>query len=154
MSASLKQIPAVSIKKACSKDEIQTCLDIRMKVFVAGQQVPIHEEQDGKDEGSDHYLLFVEDMPVGVARVRFLGDVAKIERVAILEEYQGQGLGKAIMCAILSDLKANATVLTAKLGAQTYAIPFYEKLGFTVCGEEYRDAGILHKDMQLFFRIT
>ena len=48
------------------------------------------------------------------------------------------------------DLNDNPAVLTAKLSAQTYAIPFYEKFGFIVCSEEYMDAGIPHKDMQLF----
>lgn len=140
------------IKKVCAKEELQACLDIRMKVFVKGQQVPIQEELDGKDEGSDHYLLLLDNIPIGTARVRFLGDIAKIERVAILESHQGQGLGKAIMQTILSDLKDKKTVLTAKLGAQTYAIPFYEKLGFSVYSEEYLDAGIPHKDMHLLFK--
>lgn len=154
MSASSKATPIVFIKQVCSKEEIKICLDIRMKIFVIGQNVPIHEEQDGKDEDSSHYLLFFNELPAGAARVRFLEGIAKIERVAILDEFQGQGLGKAIMRAILSDLKANPVVLTAKLGAQTYAIPFYEKLGFIVCGEEYIDAGIPHKDMQFFVRNT
>ena len=35
------------------------------------------------------------------------------------------------------------------LGSQMHAIPFYENLGFSVCGNEYIDAGIRHKDMQL-----
>ena len=29
-----------------------------------------------------------------------------------------------------------------------HAIPFYEKLGFTVCGPVYDDAGIPHRDME------
>ena len=33
------------------------------------------------------------------------------------------------------------------LGAQTHAIGFYEKLGFTAFGPEYLDAGIPHRDM-------
>ena len=66
-----------------------------------------------------------------------------------MNDYQGQGLGEQIMKRILSDLKLSA-VASAKLSAQTYAIPFYEKLGFVVYGDEYMDAGIPHKDMKLF----
>ena len=135
------------IKKSNSPEDVQKCLEIRKKIFVEGQKVPPEEEVDGKDEHSDHYLLLIDNNAVGVARVRYLDQVAKIERVAIMDDYQGKGLGKKIMNKILSDLSANPQILTAKLSSQSYAIPFYEKLGFTVCSGEYLDAGILHKDM-------
>ena len=65
----------------------------------------------------------------------------------ILSDYQGQGLGAQLMMAILSDLKHAPGVVTAKLSSQTYAISFYEKLGFIVCSGEYMDAKLPHKDM-------
>ncbi|MFA5959858.1 MAG: GNAT family N-acetyltransferase [Tatlockia sp.] len=139
------------IKKAFSDEDIQQCLDIRFKVFVAGQGVSIEEDLDGKDAESIHYLLYINAHPVGVARVRCMDDFAKIERVAILDAYQGKGLGRAIMRFILSDLQSHSTIKEAKLSSQTVAIPFYEKLGFLVCSDEYIDAGIPHKDMVLVF---
>ena len=141
----------IQIKKITSQEDFQRCLDIRTKIFVDGQKVPVSEELDGKDESSDHYLLFVDSHPVGVTRVRFIENDAKIERVAILESYQGQGFGKMIMQKILSDLKQHPRVDMIKLSSQVHAIPFYEKLGFKVCSEAYEDAGIPHKDMQLRF---
>lgn len=141
----------ILVKKVSTSEEIKRCLAIRQKVFVIGQNVPIDEEVDGKDEASHHYLLFVDNHAVGVARVRYVDDFAKIERVAILDEYQGKGLGKRIMEGVLTDIKKNGGALIAKLSAQTYAISFYEKLGFSLCGEEYLDAGILHRDMKLVF---
>jgi predicted GNAT family N-acyltransferase len=142
---------SVIIKKVCSAVEIEQCLMIRHKVFVLGQQIPLEEEMDGQDENSIHYLLFLDNKPVGVTRVRFISDYAKIERVAILDEYQGQGLGRQLMDAILADLRTNSASVSAKLGAQTYALSFYEKLGFVAYTEEYMDAGIPHKDMCLIF---
>lgn len=139
------------VKKADASDELQQCITIRRKVFVEGQNVPLQEELDGKDGESEHYLLSIDNQPAGVARVRFIENYAKIERVAILDEHQGKGLGKEIMQKILADLQENKTVQIAKLSAQTYAIPFYEKLGFSVCSEEYLDANIPHKDMKLQF---
>lgn len=53
------------------------------------------------------------------------------------------------MKTILFDLKQSGVIAYAKLSSQTYAIPFYEKLGFVVCSEEYMDANIPHKDMYL-----
>lgn len=142
---------SILVKKVTLNDDLQKCLTIRTTVFIEGQHVPIHEERDGKDDYSDHYLLLMDDVPAGTARVRYIDDTAKIERVAILDAYQGQGLGRAIMTAILSDLRQCGAVVTVKLSSQTYAIPFYEKLGFVICSEEYMDAGIPHQDMKLYF---
>jgi len=139
----------ILVNKVSSAEDIQTCLDIRTIVFVIGQNVPQSEDADGKDQDSDHYLLTIDSIPAGVARVRYIEDFAKIERVAILNDYQGQGFGEQIMKTILSDLKRSAAIAAAKLSSQTYAIPFYEKLGFIVCSEEYLDAKIPHKDMKL-----
>lgn len=141
----------ILVKKVSDATDIQTCLTIRHQIFVEGQNVPIHEEVDGLDSSSEHYLLFLNQLPIGTARVRYIEDFAKIERVAILEAYQGRGLGHVLMNFIVANIAQNHQVKKAKLGAQTYAIPFYEKLGFVVCSDEYLDAGILHKDMQLKF---
>ncbi len=141
--------PNVLIKNVSTSTEIDCCLAIRYQVFVVGQNVPLAEEVDGMDEHSEHYLLLYNQLPVGTARVRYLGKKAKIERVAILDDYQGRGLGHMLMNFIIKAIRANGQINNAVLGAQSYAIPFYEKLGFIVCSEEYLDANILHKDMQV-----
>ncbi len=130
---------SVLVKKISSETDIQICLAIRHQVFVEGQNVPIHEEVDGLDASSYHYLLSVDNLPVGTARVRYTDDFAKIQRVGVLEAWQGRGLGHVLMNFIIEDIKRHAAVRKAKLGAQTYAIPFYEKLGFIVCSDEYLD---------------
>lgn len=139
------------IKKALSDEEISQCMTIRFKVFVEGQNVPLQEEVDGKDAEASHYLLLIDGHPAGVARVRSMDHYFKIERVGIIDEYQGRGFGRNIMQFILSDLKARSTFNRIKLSSQIHAIPFYEKLGFSVCSDEYIDAGIRHKNMQLAF---
>ena len=62
------------------------------------------------------------------ARVTPMGETAKIQRVAVLERYRGTGAGAQLMRDILEDLRPDFT--TVKLGSQTHAIGFYEKLGF------------------------
>ena len=141
----------ILINKISSPEELIECHTIRMQVFVKGQKVPLEEELDGKDAEGQHYLLKVDGQSVGVARVRLINNDAKIERVAILDAFQHQGLGKQLMEAILADLKLNPEIHSARLGSQTHAIAFYERLGFRTCSEEYMDAGIPHKDMHYIF---
>ncbi|EPX77750.1 GNAT family N-acetyltransferase [Litoreibacter arenae] len=128
-------------------DDIATCLEIRRVVFVEGQNVPEHEEVDGKDAICRHYLAHVNDLPAATARVMPLGTKAKIQRVAVLDIHRGTGLGAELMRFILDDLQDDFD--EAILGSQTHAIGFYEKLGFKAFGPEYDDAGIPHRDMLL-----
>jgi len=138
----------IKIRKALPI-EIEKCLEIRHKVFIEGQNVPAEEEIDGKDYDCDHYLLFENRFHVGTARVRFLEDFAKIERVAILEECKGRGYGKALMLKIISDVEENKGINLFKLSAQIQALDFYAKLGFTATSDTvYMDAGIPHMDMK------
>lgn len=141
----------IKIQKVSLKEDIDICFDIRKTIFVDGQNVPLQLEIDGKDSESDHYLMMVDGNPCGVTRVRYVKDYAKIERVGILAEYQGKGLGKKLMQYVISDIQKNSNVKAVKLSAQSYAIAFYETLGFHVCSDKYMDAGIPHKDMVLEF---
>lgn len=141
----------IAIHKVSLNHEIEICLNIRAKVFIEGQNIPVEEEIDDLDGISDHYILKLDGAPVGTARVRYIDNKAKIERVAILSKYRGLGLGKELMEYVVKDIKASKLVNMAVLGAQMYAIPFYEKLGFSVCSDEYEDAGITHKEMQIVF---
>lgn len=133
-----------------SDQDINKCLDIRLKVFVQGQNVPQDEEVDGLDPICTHFLATINNSPVATARIRYINNTAKIERVAVLDKYQGLGIGKELMLFILDYLKSNSPANSAKLGSQTHAIEFYEKLGFCVSeDEEFLDGGIPHKNMYI-----
>jgi predicted GNAT family N-acyltransferase len=126
--------------------EAQTELaDIRRRVFVEEQSVPLELEWDGLDETACHVLAKQEGKAVGCARLLPGG---KIGRMAILPPWRGRGIGHRMLREILGHLRAQG-VSEARLSAQTHAIPFYEKCGFTVCSEVYDDAGIPHRDMKL-----
>jgi predicted GNAT family N-acyltransferase len=120
-------------------------IDIRRRVFVEEQGVPLELEWDGLDETAEHVLAEEHGTAVGCARL--LSD-GKVGRMAILPEARGRGIGHRMLRAILEHLQADG-VSEARLSAQTHAISFYEKCGFTVCSEVYDDAGIPHRDMKL-----
>ena len=66
----------------------------------------------------------------------------------MVAEARGTGAGLALMRAALAELRHRG-VAEARLGSQTHAIGFYEKLGFAAEGPEYDGAGIPHRDMTL-----
>ena len=128
--------------------DLETCLLLRRKVFIEEQNVPEEEEVDEHDENAIHLLAFGDDTPIGTARIVVNGDVGKIGRVCVLQKHRGTGLGADLINAALGQLHELPDVTTARLGAQTYALKFYEGLGFTAYGSEYIDAGIPHIDME------
>jgi len=124
------------------------CSAIRKVVFIEEQNVPQAEEWDGRDPQCLHFLLHVDDRPVGTARLLPDGHIG---RVAILEEVRSQGLGLHLMEATLVAAR-EAGHHAVHLDAQTYAIPFYERLGFIAHGDEFLDANIPHYHMSLYFQ--
>jgi len=138
----------ITVVDANSQD-FEKCPAIRRAVFIIGQNVPEDLEIDGLDKNSIHYMISINHTPVGTARVRYLDKKAKIERVAVLSEYQGHGIGKKLMQFIIKDIKKSNSVTQIVLSSQVHAIPFYQRLGFNVCSEEYLDANIPHKDMAM-----
>ncbi len=127
--------------------DLEACLKLRFEVFVDEQGVPVEEERDALDDTATHLLALQDGTPVGTARIVFQDDTAKIGRVCVVKTARGAGLGAKLIEACVNVARNQAGITRAKLGAQTHAIGFYEKLGFEVYGPVYLDAGIDHRDM-------
>ena len=133
-----------SITLAQTPADRKACYDIRKAVFVGEQAVPLELELDEYDEVATHFLLRGSDQTsLATARLLDKRGQAKIGRVAVLKEARGLGLGLALMQFVLDEAR-RLGFTEAVLDSQTYAIPFYERLGFTAEGEEFDDAGIPH----------
>jgi len=126
---------------ACEK-EIKA---IRTKVFVEEQGVPPELEWDGLDEGSYHVLAYAPDgSPIGTGRLLQDGHIG---RIAVLLEWRGKGVGRALleMLLVIANKMGNEEVI---LHAQTRVLGFYRKRGFTKTGREFMEAGIPHVAMK------
>ena len=128
-------------------DDLAACHALRRTVFIEEQNVPEADEMDDLDGEAIHLLAWQDDVPVGTARLLIRGNIGKIGRVCVLPQARGTGLGAQLIRASMDMLRVQTGVTTAKLGAQTHAIGFYEKLGFVAQGPVYDDAGIPHRDM-------
>lgn len=128
---------------------MQSCMDIRRRVFIEEQKVSEAEEIDGLDEAARHFAVASAEEIIATCRVRFLGSAVKIERVAVLKDYRSRGIGGILMKYILQELGKTGDIQLFKLSSQAQAVPFYERLGFKRRGDEYMDAGIPHYDMVL-----
>ncbi|MCY4656187.1 MAG: GNAT family N-acetyltransferase [Gammaproteobacteria bacterium] len=117
---------------------------LRYVVFVVEQKVPLELELDGMDDTSAHFLAsHLDDLPIGTGRLLPSGQIG---RMAVLQGYRNKGVGSLILSHILEFARQN-DYSQIFLHAQTHAMPFYERHGFTARGEEFMDAGIVHREM-------
>ncbi|MGW8528402.1 MULTISPECIES: GNAT family N-acetyltransferase [Nocardiopsidaceae] len=120
---------------------------IRGAVFVSEQQVPVEEEWDERDTAAVHLLALADGVPVGTVRLVDQGDgTGLLGRLAVLPKGRGNGTGAALVRAAEERARERGFV-RVELHAQTHALGFYARLGYTAHGDEFLDAGIPHLHM-------
>ena len=144
-----------SIKYICkyfsdlSLEELYGILKVRAEVFVIGQKC-LYIDPDGKDLDSVQVFASSEGRIIACLRIfRKEKDVLQIGRVAVIEPQRGKGIGLRMMQEAIRFVSEHLQEKKIYLEAQTYAIGFYEKLGFKVISDEFLDEGIPHKGMEL-----
>jgi predicted GNAT family N-acyltransferase len=137
----------ISVQKVATGKDLDTVFNIRQKVFVEEQKVPLDEEYDEFEKISNHYLANYNGMPAGVARWRETENGVKLERFAVLDEFRNKEVGSAILKQVLEDVNAIYSGKQIYLHAQLKAIPFYERHGFQKVGEQFSECDILHYKM-------
>ena len=124
--------------------------EVRRDVFIEEQDVPEEIEMDGRDETATHFVVYdtEADRPVGTARIRYVDeDTAKAERVAVLAEYRGEGLGRRLMELVEAEAREQGCT-SVDLHAQTAVEGFYETLGYETVSDEFIEADIPHVEME------
>jgi predicted GNAT family N-acyltransferase len=116
---------------------------VRGIVFIEGQACPYDEEIDEHEDDALHILGELDGQPVAAARIRFLDDWAKLERIAVREAYRGRNIGSELVEYMLA-LARDRRYHKFKMHAQSYLSDYYAKFGFVRHGELFQEAGIDH----------
>jgi predicted GNAT family N-acyltransferase len=136
------------VRRVAGSASLEDAHAVRRAVFVEGQGVPEATEMDGLDAEARHVVAYDGDEPVGAARLREPDpSVAKVERVAVREDYRGQGLGRLLMHE-LEDVAREAGMDEAVLHGQTAVEGFYESLGYETVSDVFYEADIPHVEMR------
>jgi predicted GNAT family N-acyltransferase len=155
MPTRIERLPPGAADPDAASQAYQTCVEIRRKVFIDGQAVPVEIEFDGLDRDSQHFLALCDHddhddgaapVALGTARMRIVNGIAKAERVAVLEQARGSGIGREIMESIESHAREQG-LESVHLNAQLQAAGFYQKLGYLAEGDVFIEAGIAHRSM-------
>lgn len=130
-----------------TSDTYKDALKIRHDVFVTEQGVSVTDEIDELEDKTIHVVLYKEGEPIATARIYALDtEIYKVQRVAVQKKVRNQGFGALLMAEMEKKVvELGGRKLT--LGAQNTAIPFYERIAYTIEGAEFMDAGIPHHTM-------
>ncbi len=119
---------------------------VRTRVFVIEQNVPEPLEWDGVDADCRHAIAEdTQGHPIGCGRLLPDGHIG---RMAVLSEWRGEGVGSALLERLIR-LARELGHEEVVLNAQTQAMPFYARFGFTPIGEPFTEADIPHQAMAL-----
>lgn len=127
--------------------ELYAILKARASVFIVEQECP-YQDLDDIDFRATHITLFHNSEIVAYSRVYQSehSDLWHIGRVMTTQRNKHYGI--RIMKEAIK-VARNLGVRHVEIDAQSYAIGFYEKVGFQVCSDEFLLDGILHKKMEL-----
>lgn len=142
----------LKVVKATDEAVLKTIFAIRQEVFVVEQEVEPEEEFDEFEDTSVHFLAYGADgEPAGTARWRFTSGGVKLERFAVRKDYRGQGIGGALVQAVLDDINATPEAAGKRkyMHAQLPAIPLYARFGFEKEGEMFEECNIMHFTMAM-----
>lgn len=136
-----------------TNNELYAILRLRSDVFVVEQNC-VFLDQDNKDQKAFH--LFCEDDSGNIlACARLLSpgdsypDESSIGRVCSALSTRGTGIGQRLMEQSIQHTKRLFPNHTIRIGAQSYLLKFYGRLGFIPNGPEYMEDGIPHTEMVL-----
>lgn len=136
----------VEFKIVTNLEDLSKAFAVRCIVFCAEQNVPYSRERDQYDMQALHIVGEADGEPVAAARIRFTAGCAKLERIAIIQAYRGQGYGDELLRLMLA-ICTDRGYSKSSLHAQTHSIAFYQQYGFVAEGEVFLDAGIEHQRM-------
>lgn len=123
---------------------------IRTEVFVKEQGIAPEDEWDADDATALHAVLFnLDGQALGNARLlQPSASVAKVGRMAVLQEVRGQGYGARLLHALIRCARERGHK-EVRLSAQRSAEGFYAAYGFSIVGEPFDEVGIPHVEMRL-----
>lgn len=137
----------MTVTKINTDDILKIAYDIRKKVFVDEQHVPMELEIDEHEDDAIHFICSDGEKYVGASRLRFVDGFGKLERICVLKEARGNHYSKDLIQAMEDEI-IHHHYQEARLSAQTHAIGLYKSVGYHVISDEFLDANIPHVEMK------
>ena len=138
----------LKIRLIKNKKELEEIFNIRNIVFGKEEKIPREIDFDGLDSKARQVIVLYKNKPVGCARIRFIKNKAKLERLAIIKKYRGKEIGVLLMNYLIKYCKKKK-VKEISSHSQYYVKDFYKKCGFKIRGKPFMEAGVKHIEVYI-----
>ena len=141
----------VTVSRPQSAEEFKEYYDLRWRLLRQPWGQPRGSEKDELEAGSHHVTVRDENgRLLGIGRLHLNNDQeAQIRYMAIEEDAQGRGIGRAIMESLESIARELGARVIA-LDAREHAVGFYERFAYRVVGAgPTKFDAIKHSKMEL-----
>ncbi len=126
--------PAITTRLIRNANDMHKIVALRAMSYIDEQNCSWNEEFEGNDFCAAHLIAEIGDEPVGCIRMRFFGDFAKMERLAVHPRFRRAGAGY-ILTAAAFDMIAKKGYRRVYGQATAKLVPFYERFGFRVMAD-------------------
>lgn len=116
---------------------------VRMNVFVLERSIALKDEFDEVDEDETTYVVVYDGkLPVATGRIVYLDALTvRPGRIAVLDQYQGKGLGAKILQEIERlALEQGRTV--SCIHSEEVSAGFYIKQGYKITSDVFQEDGV------------
>lgn len=132
-----------------SGSEIYEILKSRAEIFIMEQKI-FYLDMDDIDYDSLHCFIKDGNRVIACLRAYYCDEEkTKVKIGRVLTTSHGRGIGKMLMEKSIAAIRKYYGCDRIYINSQKHAIGFYEKSGFKVTSEEFMEAGIPHKSMEL-----
>lgn len=105
-------------------------------------------EELEKEKENIHIAAFEDDKMLGCCMlIRQEGKEIRLRQMAVLNNLQGKGIGKAILI-FAENIARDLGFKEITMHARKTAVLFFEKLGYRIIGDEFLELGIPHVEME------
>ncbi len=141
MNIEIKQI-------AFGGEEYKKEVELRYKILRQPLGLNYTQEQLDAEKDEFHFTAFDGEKLIGCLLMKAIdNEEIKMRQVAVDEDYQGKGVGKALVLFSEKFASKNGFKLIT-LHARKTAVPFYERLGYNIIGDEFVEVTLPHYKME------
>lgn len=128
--------------------EYDQMVKLRYEILRKPLKLTFHNEELEKEKNDILIGAFEEDKMLGCCLLTKVDkDCVRLRQMAVQNNLQGKGIGATIM-NFAENVARDAGFKKMIMHARKSAIGFYEKLGYSVTGEEFTEVSIPHFVMQ------
>jgi len=120
-----------------TEEDFEKYYELRWRILRKPWQQNRGTEKDNNENNSYHLMAIEDNYIAGVARLQNISSTeAQLRYMAVDNNYQNQGIGKAIVQS-MEDYAIKNNIHSIILHARENAVGFYEKTGYEIIEKSY-----------------